>query len=715
MTRSLSMSFDRDQTSLSDIAARLATKKECQVGTTRVRNKIALAIEKAWEMLRRGDLKPEGELETITTAERLQEYMDAIKREGEYVLDLETTGLDVFNDIIVGVCLYTKGHPSAYVPINHTDMANNRLPNQLDEQTVVRIMKPVVTDKKVRTLTHNGKFDGKMHFLNWGVKIANFWWDSLHGAHVLDENEPHGLKYLYNKYVAKGKGNDFDYGDYFDGIPFNYIPIEIATIYGANDGYKTYAVVEFQRQFLNPDHVREDFRKLYHVFRNIEMPLIPVLINIETRGIQIRPEYAKELEGEMQTDLDRIEWEMDGILEEIKEAILKNEMLNRLTRGTGKINFNAPAQLAALFYDVLKLPAPERKKPRGTGRKQVVALQAKVKNETVLQFFELLLEYKTLAKLLSGFVIALPNKVEPRTSAIHTEFNQSGTVTSRFSSTNPNLQNIPAREKRIRKMFRAREGYKLIGSDFSQIEPRVLSFITMNMFQGMEMWDAYMNGEDLYAMMASKIYNVPAEECVEAFGAEGKLRRDSVKSVLLGIMYSRSSADIAAQFGKPAKWGDWVVDQFKTAFPKVELVRKYYIHHAETHGYVTTIDGRKRRLPDMKKSNKSYEYAVAFRQVLNSVIQGSAGDILKKAMILIGTNERLQELDAHMLLTVHDELILECPEANVREAGFLMADLMKQAGQETLGNLFMKCDLECTDVWYGANQAEEYFYDEPVA
>jgi DNA polymerase I-like protein with 3'-5' exonuclease and polymerase domains len=702
------MSFDRATTNLSDITARLANKKECQVQTTRVRNKITMAIDKAWEMLRKGDLKAEGNLETITTENRLKEYMEAIEREGEYVLDLETTGLDVFNDIIVGVCLYVKGQPSAYVPINHTDMANNRLSGQLDEATVIRVMKPIVTNKRIKTKTHNGKFDGKMHFLNWGVKIANFFWDTLVGAHVLDENEPHGLKYLYNKYVAKGKGNDFDYGDYFDGIPFNYIPIEIATIYGANDGYKTDALVEFQRQFLKADHAREDFRKLYHVFRDIEMPLIPVLINIETRGIQIRPDYAKELEGEMQADLARTEWEMDATLDEIKESILENELLNRLTKGTGKINFNAPAQLAALFYDVMKIPAPSRKKPRGTGRKEIGILKEKVKNETLLDFFDLLLEYKTLAKLLSGFVIALPNKVEPRTQAIHTEFNQSGTVTSRFSSTNPNLQNIPAREKRIRKMFRAREGYKLIGSDFSQIEPRVLSFITMNMFQGTEMWDAYMNGEDLYAMMASKIYSVPAEECVEAFGAEGKLRRDSVKSVLLGIMYERSAGDIAAQFGKPAKWGEEVVDLFKKAFPKVEMVRKYFIHHAETKGYAYTVDGRKRRLPDMMKSKKSWEYTVAFRQVLNSVVQGTAGDLLKKAMIRIGQDERLQELDAHLLLTIHDELIMECPDEHVYEAGTIMSEHMKAVGRETLGGLLMKCDLEVMDVWYGANVAEAY-------
>lgn len=218
------------------------------------------------------------------------------------------------------------------------------------------------------------------------------------------------------------------------------------------------------------------------------------------------------------------------------------------------------------------------------------------------------------------------------------------------------------------------------------------------------MFEAYEQEKDLYVMMASKIYRLPEEECMEFdkdgnFQEEGNFRRDSVKSVLLGIMYERGHYAIAEQFGKPAKWGEDIVKMFLESFPHVEQYRKYLIYHAEQLGYVQTITGRKRRLPDMRIKNKNDgRYKNAHRQVLNAVIQGSAGDILKLAMIEIAKNERLKEIGARMVLTIHDEVIIEAPEEHKDEAGKLLSDTMKNVGYKMLG-IPMKCDVEEMKRW----------------
>lgn len=717
--KELELNMEREEVSMDDISSRLSHNKVCNVTVKRNKNKLENALAVIQELVKSGRLHAEGEIETIRTPERLKEYMDHCKQSGEYVLDVETTGLDIYNDILVGICLYTPGETSAYVPFNHTDLQNVRVADQMSEEQVRDIVIPYLQDQELRCINHNIKFDNKKLAWDWKQIIVNIFWDTLIAGYVLNENEPHGLKPLYNKYILHGKGSSEDYGDLFEGIPFNYVPIEVATVYGANDGFKTYALYKFQAQYLREDHPREDFRKMYHVFREVEMPLIPLCTDMEMRGVEIREDFAKELSEDFNKEMVEVEAKCDAYVEQFKQYILGHNNLMRLTKGTCKINYSSPQQVAALFYDIFKLRSVSRKEPRGTGDKIIQKFLSTAKKKDTkksrefAEFLENYQRFKEIKKLLGTYVDKIPQVKEPKINAVYTTYNQYGAKTGRFSSSDTvskiNLQNIPSKEKRIRKIFKARDGYKLVGGDFSQIEPRVLAFLSGDE----SMINAYKEGKDLYAIMGSQVYQLPYEDCREFYpdgtvNAEGKHRRTTMKSVLLGIMYERGATAIGEQFNKSAEWAQQLIDNFYKSFPKINQYRLKIENMAETYGYVTTITGRKRRLPDMQLEDKDdYRYQEAHRQSLNSVIQGSSADIMKLSMIAIYNDPRYKALDCHMIITVHDELIMEVPEEHIKEGAELLVGTMKRVGHSLI-DLPMSVDAEVNDYWYGENLAEKY-------
>ena len=717
--KELELNMEREEVSMDDISSRLSHNKVCNVTVKRNKNKLENALAVIQELVKSGRLHAEGEVETIRTPERLKEYMDHCKQSGEYVLDVETTGLDIYNDILVGICLYTPGETSAYVPFNHTDLQNVRVADQMSEEQVRDIMLPYLQDQELRCINHNIKFDNKKLAWDWKQIIVNIYWDTQIAGNVLNENEPHKLKPMYNKYILHGKGSGEDYKDLFDGIPFNYVPIDIATVYGANDGFKTYALYKFQAQYLREDHPREDFRKMYYVFREVEMPLIPLCTDMEMRGVEIREDFAKELSEDFNKELVEVEAKCDAYVEQFKQYILDHNNLMRLTKGTCKINYSSPQQVAALFYDIFKLRSVSRKEPRGTGDKIIQKFLSTAKKKDTkksrefAEFLENYQRFKEIKKLLGTYVDKIPQVKEPKINAVYTTYNQYGAKTGRFSSSDTvskiNLQNIPSKEKRIRKIFKARDGYKLVGGDFSQIEPRVLAYLSGDE----SMINAYKEGKDLYAIMGSQVYQLPYEDCREFYpdgtvNAEGKHRRTTMKSVLLGIMYERGATAIGEQFNKSAKWAQQLIDNFYKNFPKINQYRLKIENMAETYGYVTTITGRKRRLPDMQLEDKDdYRYQEAHRQSLNSVIQGSSADIMKLSMIAIYNDPRYKALDCHMIITVHDELIMEVPEENVKEGAELLVGTMKRVGHSLI-DLPMSVDAEVNDYWYGENLAEKY-------
>ena len=380
---------------------------------------------------------------------------------------------------------------------------------------------------------------------------------------------------------------------------------------------------------------------------------------------------------------------------------------------------------------------------------------------------KVILEYREVKKLLTTYIDKLPECVG-KDGRIHCNFNQYGANTGRFSSSDPNLQNIPSHNKDIRKMFIASEGYVLMSSDYSQQEPKVMT----QMCGDPKMIDAYKHGKDLYAEIAALSFNTSYENCLEfrpdgTTNPEGKSRRSQAKSILLGVLYGRGVPSIAEQLGTTTKKAQAIKDSVFKGFPAIPKFEQDSLNMAYEKGYVTTLWGRKRRLPNLqlpefeftwkdgappeddlldfddmnepayneaevpedvqdyyikKLSNcwgsqkrKIFEAAAndgiiitdngakiadAQRQCVNARIQGSAADMSKLAMILVGKDKRLKELGFRLLIPVHDELIAECPEENVKECSERFAKLMSQAAESRL-EIPIKCDVEITRAWYG--------------
>lgn len=722
MERQLEICIDRTVESMKNQIQLLQEvgRKEFQTQTTRLKNAYTKVIDNAREVIHSEE---KGIL--INTQVTLEQYINQCIADGEYVLDIETTGLDPFNDLIVGVCLYSPSQEPAYIPMLHTDIDNKLLPGQLEvvvvKQHITRLM-----ESNAHWINHNIKFDAKFLMYRWNIKPNNMFWDTLIGAFVLNENEPtHGLKPLYAKYITKSKDKQ-SYKDLFEKTPFNYIPLDLAEVYGANDGTKTYALYKFQKQYLNPNHDRGDFKQLYKVFRDIEMALLPVLCDMELKGVEIDTKFAKELEVKYeQVALDQEQYLYDVIYTRFANKVKNHTALQELIAKQAKnkklkgtkyqdlINFNSSPQLKYLFFDILGFPKLYRRDPMSCGKEQQqLWLDSDKVSKGQKEFLQAFMEWRKTVKLLTSFIVKIPEAREVKTNAVHTNFNQLGAKTGRFSSSHPvhkiNLQQIPSRNKDIRKIFTARPGHVFIGSDFSAIEPRILATVS----QDPTMLQTFNDGIDIYASMASLIFNVPYEQCLEFHPEtgekqpEGKDRRTQTKSVLLGIMYSRGAKAIAEQFGRDAKWGQELIDNFYKSFPSIKEIITRSMYQAEKLGYVCTITGRKRRLPNMRLDKENYLYQEASRQCLNARIQGSSADVMKLAMVNLHNNPRFKELGGSILMTIHDEMVIECRDEVAVEMSELLPEVMKDTAMKLLGTK-QKCDVEVSRVWSGDDCLDE--------
>lgn len=722
MERQLEICIDRTVESMKNQIQLLQEvgRKEFQTQTTRLKNAYTKVIDNAREVIHSEE---KGIL--LNTQVTLEQYINQCINDGEYVLDIETTGLDPFNDLIVGVCLYSPSQEPAYIPMLHTDIDNKLLPGQLEvavvKQHITRLM-----ESSAHWINHNIKFDAKFLMYRWNIKPNNMYWDTLIGAFVLNENEPtHGLKPLYAKYIAKSKDKQ-SYKDLFEKTPFNYIPLDLAEVYGANDGTKTYALYKFQKQYLNPNHDRGDFKQLYKVFRDIEMALLPVLCDMELKGVEIDTKFAKELEVKYeQVALDQEQYLYDVIYTRFANKVKNHTALQELIAKQAKnkklkgtkyqdlINFNSSPQLKYLFFDILGFPKLYRRDPMSCGKEQQqLWLDSDKVSKGQKEFLQAFMEWRKTVKLLTSFIVKIPEAREVKTNAVHTNFNQLGAKTGRFSSSHPvhkiNLQQIPSRNKDIRKIFTARPGHVFIGSDFSAIEPRILATVS----QDPTMLQTFNDGIDIYASMASLIFNVPYEQCLEFHPEtgekqpEGKDRRTQTKSVLLGIMYSRGAKAIAEQFGRDAKWGQELIDNFYKSFPSIKEIITRSMYQAEKLGYVCTITGRKRRLPNMRLDKENYLYQEASRQCLNARIQGSSADVMKLAMVNLHNNPRFKELGGSILMTIHDEMVIECRDEVAVEMSELLPEVMKDTAMKLLGTK-QKCDVEVSRVWSGDDCLDE--------
>ena len=722
-------------------------------------------------------------IELVTNTNRIEEYLHNTLKNGILAVDTETNGLDRVDGKIAGICLYTPGEKGIYIPVGHVSYMTNQ---PLKDNVPCEIMKnffKVCNEHSVKYILHNAKFD--MHFLYWtiGIKIVPYW-DTLIAGQLLNENEPHGLKVLYQKYCVRADEEQqvAKFNTLFNGIEFNSIPPSVGYMYAAFDPIMTYDLYKFQEQYLDKDNgelcYRKGLERVADVFRNIEMPLIEVVFDMEVQGVDIDTELAQQLKAKYTQYMDNAVEEFNTQIKEIEQAGTFNELrvkhpdkFSKISElGDIKINIASNAQLVILFYDVLKLEPP--KGQRSVGEEQLKQLHHPL--------VHCILEYRGMSKLLSTYIEAIPNHIAKRDGKLHANFNQYGAKTGRFSSSDPNLQNIPSKTKKlsdgtvidaghdIRQMFIAGEGNVIIGGDFSQQEPRCLA----HMSQDENMINAYLHGKDLYATIASKLYNKPYDDCKEfrpdgTVNPEGKQRRSSVKPILLGIMYGRGVNSIAEQMNISKEEAQQVINDFYKQFPRVKEFVEFAQENARTYGFVETAWGRKRRLPNMqldpieitvenpnlintfnpldfnstastevsdevyykylKKMNRAYGreakekvkqeaqaegykivdnsgyIADAQRQCVNSIIQGSAADMTKIAMIKIHSNERLRELGFQLIACIHDEVLGVCPKENAKEVRDILEYIMIHVVDGKF-EIPMKTDIEMTYRWYGSEE-----------
>ena len=688
----------------------------------------------------------------IREPDQLYEYMKEMKKVGEGALDTETTGLNPLLVDIVGACIYTPGQKAAYIPINHKSyITGKRTKDQLDEKTVSTIMKDF--HKDIKWIFHNAKYDIRVCRKTLGIDIAPYW-DTMLGACCIDENESHRLKDLHLKYCDSKDTESLTFDSLFKGVSFDYIPIMTAYLYAAGDAIKTYELYEYQKTLLN----RRVLSGSYNVFSNIEMPLISVVADMEDRGVCLDFDVCKNLHEKYHKIREERKKQASDALKMYEEEIDNYKMKNPNNKLSDPISLSSPTQLAVLFYDILKLESPDKKSPRGTGEDILKHFaQGKEKN-----LCEAILGMRNVEKLLGTYIDKMP-EIALKDGRVHASYNQYGAKTGRFSSQDPNLQNIPSHNKEIRHMFKAQDGYVLIGGDYSQQEPMV----TAHLSHDRKMKEAFINGRDIYATIASLAFHKPYEECKEfrqdgTVNPAGKERRTQAKSIVLGILYGRQIPSIGEQLGVSTKEAQGIYDAVLKAFPELAQFIEDSQEMARKEGYVTTAWGRRRHLTDMqlepyefsysgkvtnfdplafgeqvstdvpknvkneyiKQLEKAYGWqkkniiiqnalsqgikikdnsgfiAQAERQCVNARVQGSAADMAKLAMISINTDKRMKELDFHLLICVHDEVIGECPEENAKEAKERLSYLMRQAPSHLI-ELPFKCDCEVSYNWYG--------------
>lgn len=705
----------------------------------------------------------------ITSKDELSQYIDEAIRNGIIAIDTETNNsLEPLTCLLMGACIYTPGQLSAYIPVHHTQPDTDILiENQLTESDIKEQFERLSNTK---ILMHNGKFDYEVIKCTCNC-VLNIYWDTEIAARILDENELAGLKKQYILHIDSTQ-EKYDIEHLFQGIPYAYVKPEIFALYAATDAYITYRLYEWQKeQFNKPGN-----EKLFDLFMNVEMPVVPVCAEMELYGIEIDKEYAKRLSNKYHKKVDEVNAKIDMELSKYsdkisawrltKEANYKER--NSKPNKTGEFTYkkskneqlenppqlNSPTQLAILLYDILGTPAQDKKSPRGTGEEILQKIN--------LPICDLILEKRGLEKLIGTYIDKIPECVNTKDNRLHAHFNQLGAGTGRFSSSNPNLQNIPSHVKEIRLMFRASDGDVFVGADFSQQEPRLLSAYSNDD----TMIDAYKQNKDLYATIAAGVYKNDYWDNMEhrqdgSPNPEGKKRRSNCKSLLLGIMYGRGAPSIAEQIHSTVEEAQQIINDFYKQFPKVKEWTEKTEKDAKVTGYVEDLWGRRRRLPDILlpkytvkstktstefnpilytqgkvnnssaalvesykkklskvKSRNDYQkiqqeaerdgiYIVdngafisqAERQCVNARIQGGAASMTKVCMRKVFDDEELNRLGAKLVLQIHDEVIVECPKQNAEAVMSRLTYVMKTSVADKVQVPF-KCDGYIVNCWY---------------
>ena len=633
--------------------------------------------------------KPENYL-LITTKNDLLQVMKHLHDEEIIAVDTETTGVEVFGkDRIVGVSLsLPKADIHVYIPVRHEIEAE-----QLEADFVFKVLKPYMENENLKKVMHNSKFD--VHMLRKeGIEVQGLWCDTMVAMHLLNENEPSfALKNLATKY---GKYFGFEdksmtYEELFGKGGFEKTPLDIGTVYACKDTHLTY---KFYCWIMEQFDRLPQLKELYF---NIELPITNICISMEKEGFLIDLNFAEEYKKELTEEI----------------AVLDRN----IKEGFGGININSNQQLQGVIYEEWGVPDEYKGSVDASTLKNILQKHGEIEQ---VKYIKDLLKYRELNKLLTTYIEPLPNKVSAD-GRLHGSFNQSATVTGRFASNNPNLQNLPYN---ARKIFVAPEDKIIIGIDFSQIEPRFLSHIS----QDKDFMGAYIDGRDLYSEIASKTFKKPIEEC-----GDGSVWRKKSKVVLLGCMYGISAMSLAEQFNLSVEEAEQIYTDFYNSYPIMKAWFEATNEHANEFGFVQTAWGRKRRFLGHKEISKKYkvlhariqkitgkenfniwkeakvprqlkqdywavakEFGRVQRQSINAVIQGSSADIMKIAMVKLQEHLKKKGAAWKMLGTIHDEVLIEIPATATPEEVLEVAEVQRTAVNLTIP---MKVDIEVSARW----------------
>ncbi|ODN65951.1 DNA polymerase I [Methylophaga muralis] len=561
--------------------------------------------------------------ETILTQQQLDNWLEKLKKAELFAFDTETTSLNYLQARIVGMSFAIKAGEAAYLPLAHDYPG---APDQLDFDTTLALIKPLLEDPKALKVGQNLKYDRHI-LLNHGIDLQGIAHDTMLQSYVLDSTATrHDMDSLAEKYLGRSTIHFEDIaGKGKKQLTFNEIGLEEASPYACED-----ADITLQLHHVLWPKVQA-IQSLEKVYRELEMPLLPVLNTLERNGVHIDIFMLQQQSDQLALDIDRLE----------KEA--------HASAGT-KFNLGSPKQLQEILYDQQQLPV-RKKTPKGQPSTAENVLQELADDGYELP--QIIMNYRSLSKLKSTYTDKLPQQVNQQTGRVHTSYHQAVTATGRLSSSDPNLQNIPIRTetgRKIREAFVAGKGAKILAADYSQIELRIMAHLSGDK----SLLTAFAEGEDIHRHTASEIFGVAPENVT------GDQRR-SAKAINFGLIYGMSAHGLSKQLGIERHQAAKYMETYFERYPGVRNYMDNTREQAKKDGYVETIFGRRLYLPEINSSN-GLRRQYAERTAINAPMQGSAADIIKRAMISI--HDWLLEADTgiRMIMQVHDELVFEVPE-----------------------------------------------------
>ncbi|WP_045856464.1 DNA polymerase I [Teredinibacter purpureus] len=577
--------------------------------------------------------------ETVLTESRFNEWLMLLSGSTLFAFDTETTSLNYMEAEIVGVSFAIEAGKAAYVPVAHDYLG---APDQLTREQVLHSLKPLLENSELKKVGQNLKYDSSV-LANYDIHMKGIAFDTMLESYVFNStSNRHDMDTLAMTYLNHGTIHFEDVaGKGAKQLTFNQIPLEEAGPYAAEDADITLRL----HNKIWPQLEKES--GLQHVFNDIEIPLVPILSKVERNGalidIMALGQQSHE-HGQTMEKLQREAFELAG----------------------EEFNLSSPKQLGAILFEKLNLPVL-KKTPKGAPSTAEEVLQ-----ELALDYPlpKLLMEYRGLAKLKSTYTDKLPIMVNPRTGRVHTSYHQAVTATGRLSSSDPNLQNIPIRTeagRRIRQAFIAPTGYKILAADYSQIELRIMAHLSED--KGLQ--DAFAKGLDVHKATAAEVFGVSLEDVTVE-------QRRSAKAINFGLIYGMSAFGLAKQLHIGRYDAQQYIDTYFERYPGVATYMDSIRSSASEKGYVETLLGRRLYLPEINASNGQRRQA-AERTAINAPMQGTAADIIKRAMIDVDAWLEKENIDAQMIMQVHDELVLEVKEEVVTEVSEMLCKIMAEA------------------------------------